>query len=969
MQNLVNTSTAAIGYRTGKYWQFSSFDAAGATLSPIGTAAAPFSGYIVGDGTATVQHLHLAGTDSVGFLGVTELAVTIQNFTLDEVSVSGATAVGALIGLARGAVSVTDVSVSASVSASSLRASGLIGVAQAPVTLTSVSLAGSVSGAGVLGGLIGSAADSVQIKQASVNADLRANDSSVGGLVGTASSAATNPTLSIGDVLVVGSIAGQSNLAGLVAQLSGNLSATIVNAIQAANLRGTGSAIAGLINTTTSASLELKSVLNLARVTGSSSASGYDYAAALVYGALPPTLVQSQAYSWQGLSTSDDEYRPFVVGIDNQTTWKFNGSALNCSDFGRTTFWTNSASMGLSDAAGWNFDQTSSGYLPTLHSQFPDQAFHCMTTLLTDGIDEGFIVPWDGTATVPTLPFYDNATDRVFYFAAPNADQSISYRAQVASASSSYSVLLNSATLTVAAYGDATYTVPVGSRQADNVLGISFGIECDSAYPNIGQRTGESGLPFLITNFAELQCMSTLVNTSTAAIGYRSGKYWQFSSFSAAGAALSPIGTAAAPFSGLLTGDPAEVDGTATIRDLAIAGTDSTGFLGVTEGTVTIKQLSLLDVSVEGDQSVGAWVGWAGGSLSLEDSSISGVVQSAGNIAGGLVGHAQGAIRLNNVSAAGIVRSAGHIVGGLIGSTDSSAVIERARFDGAMDGLEILGGLLGAGSDNVLISQASVRVNVGSMSSNTSKIGGLVGTLSNANSASSLQVNNAVVLGSLLGDTAVAGLVGELSGNISATISNVIQAATITGQSGPTAGLINTLADSALELTSVLNLARVTGADVATAYDQSAALVYSSGMPTLVDHQAYRWLGLSASISVYRPFPAGLDSGSVWKFHGQEVSCSDFANPDFWTNSASMGLSTAQGWNFDAVAQGFIPALFGQLADQPFSCLTTLATDAPALGSIAAWDGSATRPSVPVFDSSTSQVVYFDAANADQYLE
>jgi hypothetical protein len=123
-------------------------------------------------------------------------------------------------------------------------------------------------------------------------------------------------------------------------------------------------------------------------------------------------------------------------------------------------------------------------------------------------------------------------------------------------------------------------------------------------------------------------------------------------------------------------------------------------------------------------------------------------------------------------------------------------------------------------------------------------------------------------------------------------------------------------------LQSVLNLARVVSS--AAGFSQAAALVYSDSTPwNFSAKQAYHWQGLSASAATYHPFTSGTVTGTPLKFNGDAVNCSEFSQSDFWTDTGSMGL-TDPSWNFDSIADGYLPSLNGQFVDTPFSCMNEI---------------------------------------------
>jgi hypothetical protein len=344
------------------------------------------------------------------------------------------------------------------------------------------------------------------------------------------------------------------------------------------------------------------------------------------------------------------------------------------------------------------------------------------------------------------------------------------------------------------------------------------------------------------------------------------------------------------------------------------------------------------------------------------------------NTVGGLAGVAVRQLTVTDVSVAGTVSGTGTRVGGLVGyamgNENSAATFEKVAVDGTVYGSGNLGGLLGAGSGTVNISQAAVRVTIGEPNSTSaSNIGGLIGTLSAA--SASLRIDNSIVTGTISGQSYLGGLVGALNGaqgsNISATISSVVTAVELSAQTEAVAGLINTLSDSNVDLTSVLNLARVVSSATTDGINQSAALVYGTvSLTNVTADKAYHWLGLSASAATYHPFAFGTVSDTPWKFNGDAVNCSNFSDQSFWTNTESMNLS-ADVWDFSAITNGYLPALKVlnvPLANQSFSCLNQI-TYQPDWGSaptVQTKFGDSTT--IPIADNTASIAHYF-LANSD----
>jgi hypothetical protein len=1026
MQQLINNSvtfsqqatSTTQTYRDGMYWQFSSFNAGGATLSPIGSSSgAPFSGTISGvGGTATIQNLRIQGGGGTGLFGWTSSSISISGIHLTnfEMSVSNNAEVdfmGSLVGSNTGNATITNCSVSGTVSGAVSGVGGLVGYSRdGPLVLDQVSFTGAiitqsetgeVGGKGddigglvgyvygsdvtiknavfdgkvigrvMVGGLVGYAWNgSVDISKVSVRAKIIAHVGPAGGLIATLSYGlqSGSPKLTIDNALVVGSIWGSSdstlapsNLAGLVGYMkSTGYEASISSVISAVDLYGEGVGIAGLINTDTSNTMSLNSVLNLARF--ASSSSSHEGTAALVYSSngISKPFTHTHAYYWQGVSANSETYHPFTSGTissEESSTWKFNGVVVNCSSFRDINFWTGSDSMSLATASGWNFNNITSGYLPSLNAKFTDQTFSCVNIHTIDKTDAGTIKPISGVTELETMPVYNDPNSSARYFT-PSSTSTLYVRATVTNTQVFYGIWLNDTLFQPGQLGATTFALPEATIWSDNKIRMSFtDHECDNAFSNIGTHQGTAGDPFRVTSFRELLCMQHLVNNeieisygSSSGTLYRNAQHWQFSSFDAGGATLGPIGSSTnITFSGTISG----VGGTATISNLNIHGGDRTALFGNTSDSFSLSGVHLVNVNVsasgnDGTYWLGSIIGSNWGPARITNCTVSGTVSGLASAVGGLVGDSRtGPLVLEQVSFTGSVignptdsiGSKGDDIGGLVGWVYASDIsIQNAAFDGKLVGKSNVGGLIGyaqAGS-NVAISKVSARA---SIISHNGSAGGLIGTLaytgSGSTSSRDFKIDNAVAVGSISvssgndsAATNIAGLVGNMNAaSYSTTISSVISGVDLFGEGGGVAGLINATYSATMTVNSVLNLARVNNSS-ASGYDVTAALVNRGNGSTVpfFSERAYHWQGLSASGATYHPFTSGTISGdnNPWRFNGVPVNCSSFSDVNFWTSSESMSLLPGSGWNFSKIAAGYLPSLNGHFSDQPFNCMNTI---------------------------------------------
>lgn len=198
-------------------------------------------------------------------------------------------------------------------------------------------------------------------------------------------------------------------------------------------------------------------------------------------------------------------------------------------------------------------------------------------------------------------------------------------------------------------------------------------------------------------------------------------------------------------------------------------GNEYVGFFGVTFGA-TIRNLSLTNVKVEGNEYVGSLVGRAlestisnvevdgsvtgnsftGGLAGASGGSIEGTaanvtVTGYASNTGGLVGYLEG--NIDSSFTIGEVTGSDHSTGGLVGYSDEYASISDSHTEGNVFGDWDVGGLVGFSKSTITCSYATGKV-TGNIS-----IGGLVGY-----SASTIYSSYAT--GEVSGNTDVGGLVG-----------------------------------------------------------------------------------------------------------------------------------------------------------------------------------------------------------------
>ncbi|CAI6034664.1 S-layer homology domain-containing protein [Cohnella sp. JJ-181] len=153
--------------------------AAGAGWAPIGSGMTPFQGRFEGNNhTIANASIHRPASNDQGLFGVTSGA-TISNLSLIHADITGAEAVGGLIGRAEN-TDVSGVSVQGKVTGSG-DTGGLIGSADASTSVTEAYAAAIVSADNGGGGLVGAGAAAGSVTQAFWDSERSGQSSSAGG--------------------------------------------------------------------------------------------------------------------------------------------------------------------------------------------------------------------------------------------------------------------------------------------------------------------------------------------------------------------------------------------------------------------------------------------------------------------------------------------------------------------------------------------------------------------------------------------------------------------------------------------------------------------------------------------------------------------------------------------------------------------------------------------------------------------
>lgn len=222
----------------GHFILTTNMDLAGVPLSPIGTSFDfPFTGTFDGqDFTLSGVVINQVGVNAVGLFGYVT-GGTISNLWLSDITVTGHSSVGGLVGRNEGC-SIQFCYATGSVSGY-INVGGLVGGGTTSSTITACHFRGNVSGTNYIGGLVGiNSAGTIADSYAS--AHVIGTNLFIGGLVGSNFGTITN-------CYATGETQGGSSVGGLVGEL--NNGGSITSSYAASVVSGTGSGIGGLVGT------------------------------------------------------------------------------------------------------------------------------------------------------------------------------------------------------------------------------------------------------------------------------------------------------------------------------------------------------------------------------------------------------------------------------------------------------------------------------------------------------------------------------------------------------------------------------------------------------------------------------------------------------------------------------------------------------------------------------------------------
>jgi len=260
------------------------------------------------------------------------------------------------------------------------------------------------------------------------------------------------------------------------------------------------------------------------------------------------------------------------------------------------------------------------------------------------------------------------------------------------------------------------------------------------------------------------------------------------------GDGFDPVGEGSSnPFSGTLDGQGYKITNLYINR----SSDPRVGLFDTSKGS--IKNLTLENINMTGDSSVGGLISNANGGTRINNINITGFVSASGHAGGlisqifentyinnsyssvnvtgtswvgGLVGFAENVIIITNCHTTSDVTGTNDEVGGLIGTAYSGIVITNCSATGQVSGDDKVGGLVGNVEGPITNSYAT-----GDVSGSSDYIGGLVGYSVGGD------INNSYSTGNVSGNDHVGGLIGRDGGTIenSYATGNVIGSSSIAG--------------------------------------------------------------------------------------------------------------------------------------------------------------------------------------------
>lgn len=258
--------------------------------------------------------------------------------------------------------------------------------------------------------------------------------------------------------------------------------------------------------------------------------------------------------------------------------------------------------------------------------------------------------------------------------------------------------------------------------------------------------TGTEDDPYVVTNAEELQAMNGDVDAHyvlDADIDASDTESWN------ARSGFVPIGTDDEPFTGSFDGQGHTITGLTIDRP----GEDDIGLFAYTNEESEIRNVSLDDAFVRGEDHVGIVVGFNNGLV--DRATAAGTVEGSQTV-GGIAGGSSESAEISNVGADADVTGSDRSTGGAVGWNEGP--IYRAYATGDVSGTDGVGGLLGENQGDTRSSYATGDV------SGQEDVGGLIGN----GGYTAGTVRNAYATGDVDGQENAGGLLGMNPGTVTA---------------------------------------------------------------------------------------------------------------------------------------------------------------------------------------------------------
>lgn len=313
-----------------------------------------------------------------------------------------------------------------------------------------------------------------------------------------------------------------------------------------------------------------------------------------------------------------------------------------------------------------------------------------------------------------------------------------------------------------------------------------------------GGGDGSAAYPYVIADKDQFKALSTIGNTTTAGYSHTGSLYYDYNAtakrnyFRSAGANYrqsADFDFDGADLSGFLigiqgnNGDAASFKGiydgdgkTISNFSIALPSTDYVGLFPNVGGE--IRNLTLKDISVTGQQAVGGIVGWLNGMIT--DCSVTGTSSVTGtNGTAGIAANIRNTSVVSGCTNYASVNGTGN-VGGVVGYMANAGKLERCNNHGSVQGsTRRVGGILGACNDaggKVLGCQNFGSVTNSGDGNYCDLNGGIVGDAANGIEINASSTPAPAVYsrneGSVTGKASTGGIIGQLGGGSVACTAN-----------------------------------------------------------------------------------------------------------------------------------------------------------------------------------------------------